>query len=471
MIFPRLTLGRHALKRALPLAVLLAAARSSSAATIHVLPDGSGDAPTIAAALVIAQSGDVISLGPGTFYEHDLVWKNQVRLVSDTGDPATTFIDAQGLGRCVEFTNVTGPAVRGITFMNGVSAGVGGSVKAENCGYGFDTCVFRNGSAGQGGGVGTPLVVSGVRGPYFQNCRFEDNVATSGGALSQNWPGGIGNCVFERNQASLGGALYVQKRPFDDGPFVDGCIFTDNEATQAGGAVYTAGNQDQFFVVNGVYIIGSEFRGNRAPRGGALHLGQFDSATESRFFENVAANDGGAIYLAAVRPNVDFEGGWVDYNVFARNKAALGGAVVMAGGEPQFGRNTLVANQAPSGSHIAFVGSVASSYVMNCILAFGVDGAAAAGPGRTVRCFDVYGNAGGDWVGPLAGQLGTNGNISADPQFCEAASDNYYVAVGSPCLQCPIPPSTIIGRHPAGCQPPTAVEARSWGAVKGLFRR
>ena len=77
------------------LTALLAEPGVGHATVIHVLPDGSGDAPTIAAAFTIAALGDTVSLGPGTYFEFDLVVPG-VTLLSDTGDPATTTIDAGG---------------------------------------------------------------------------------------------------------------------------------------------------------------------------------------------------------------------------------------------------------------------------------------------------------------------------------------------------------------------------------------
>jgi len=46
----------------------------------------------------------------------------------------------------------------------------------------------------------------------------------------------------------------------------------------------------------------------------------------------------------------------------------------------------------------------------------------------------VYGNAGGNWVGCLAGQEGIDGNISADPLLCNVAAEHYGLAdESSPC--------------------------------------
>lgn len=61
-------------------------------------------------------------------------------------------------------------------------------------------------------------------------------------------------------------------------------------------------------------------------------------------------------------------------------------------------------------------------------------------------------------------------NFSADPQFC--GEHDYRVLTTSPCASGNTPLSTdcgLVGALPAECTP-TRVEARSWGAVKALYR-
>ncbi|HMB70192.1 MAG TPA: hypothetical protein VKU85_12805, partial [bacterium] len=99
---------------------LLLSAASASAVDIQVFPDGSGDAPTIAAAFGVATAGDRIVLGPGTYYEHDIPMTTRVDLVSATGDRTSTILDAQGRGRCLVGPAIEGPAsVSSLTLQNG----------------------------------------------------------------------------------------------------------------------------------------------------------------------------------------------------------------------------------------------------------------------------------------------------------------------------------------------------------------
>ncbi len=67
-------------------------------------------------------------------------------------------------------------------------------------------------------------------------------------------------------------------------------------------------------------------------------------------------------------------------------------------------------------------------------------------------------------------QTGTNGNISADPLFCDVAAHDLRVDAASPNL--PGNPAntcgTLIGCFGQGCDSP--VEARSWGRIKAIYR-
>jgi hypothetical protein len=106
----------------------------------------------------------------------------------------------------------------------------------------------------------------------------------------------------------------------------------------------------------------------------------------------------------------------------------------------------------------------------HCIIANSTAGAAVEGNGAAdASCCDVHGNAGGDWVGALAGQEGIHGNICADPLFCDPENDNLRLEEGSPCGPGQNPDCGRLGAWPIGCGG-TPVEPMSWGSIKALFR-
>jgi hypothetical protein len=92
----------------------------------------------------------------------------------------------------------------------------------------------------------------------------------------------------------------------------------------------------------------------------------------------------------------------------------------------------------------------------------------------TLTCCDLYGNTGGNWVGPIAGQNRLNGNFSACPSFCHAASGDLHLCDQSPCAPGNHPDGCdcgLIGAWDVGCScGPTAAEPTTWGAIKSTYR-
>jgi hypothetical protein len=111
----------------------------------------------------------------------------------------------------------------------------------------------------------------------------------------------------------------------------------------------------------------------------------------------------------------------------------------------------------------------------NSILAFGEFGAAVfcmGGGSATLTCCDLFGNAGGDWVGCLSGQLEVSGNLSADPLFCAPGEGNLHLRKDSPCAEFspPNPECSLIGAYPVECDE-TPVLRSNWGRLKRLYGR
>jgi len=161
--------------------------------------------------------------------------------------------------------------------------------------------------------------------------------------------------------------------------------------------------------------------------------------------------------------------------VFWRNRAGAGGAIaVETWTTVSIESCTFFENEATyqEGGSALWLTDHAWAQLNHCVVAFGLGGGALMGlepTGYAPQCCDVYGNAGGDYVGFIAGQLGVNGNISADPLFCgQAGLDlDLSIATDSPCA--PGGECGLMGALPIGCGP-TPVEATTWGAIKALYR-
>lgn len=79
----------------------------------------------------------------------------------------------------------------------------------------------------------------------------------------------------------------------------------------------------------------------------------------------------------------------------------------------------------------------------------------------------VWGNAGGDGVGQCADWYTRDGNIQADPLFCNAAAGDYNLPPNSPARTHPMGP---LGAFPApGCTNGVPVIVTTWSAIKLLF--
>jgi len=165
---------------------------------------------------------------------------------------------------------------------------------------------------------------------------------------------------------------------------------------------------------------------------------RFHSAeTCSTQVENISvtngyAVDGGAIYCERSAPRI--VGCILDGNA----GDASGGALYTTAASPSLKNCTLIRNSAAIGAGIRAEDS--SPTLTGTIVAFGVSGEAISCDSVSaplLACSNLYGNAGGDWVGCIAGQENANGNLSADPQFCDLAGDNLNLFSDSPCADAP----------------------------------
>ncbi|MCK4305975.1 MAG: T9SS type A sorting domain-containing protein [Candidatus Eisenbacteria sp.] len=209
----------------------------------------------------------------------------------------------------------------------------------------------------------------------------------------------------------------------------------------AGGAILCVGTQPT--------IRHCIFMSNHAEQGGGIYTwGYNNTIADCIFIENTSGSSAGALTLGAST-------GAVDHCVFARNTAPVAASLIAVGSTVTVSHCTFVCNESQFGNSI-ISGQSSHTVVLNCISAFGGLGSAIdCSMDGTIElsCCDIYGNAGGNWVGCIAGQYGINGNISEDPLFCDLPNGDFSLAADSPCapFSPPNPECDLIGFAGIGC--------------------
>lgn len=218
---------------------------------------------------------------------------------------------------------------------NGYAAGIMacGDITLTNC-------IFKGLSGTSAGGAYTN---SGVTG-RFTGCTFENNTNTThGGAVacsgSTNY---FTDCVFTGNTVtgakSDGGAIFLQKAGAS--AEIINCTFTENTATNYGGAV----EQNNNVTDGALKIVNTTFTNNTAKGGGALLTWMGDVTVENCSFEhNEATGTSGGAWYASLKTAVTYK---VAGCYFGENlSAAHGGAILSTSKNATFTNCTFYKNE------------------------------------------------------------------------------------------------------------------------------
>ena len=261
----------------------------------------------------------------------------------------------------------------------------------------FTNCYFENNTANVGGVIRAEKRAHDI---YFKDCTFINNEAASHGGVACLFGHYVGfdNCYFENNSAPSSGALHFH----NDDSYVNNCTFIGNKTTGGGiertngyggavGLVYTTDNgvsinNSKFYnntaVVDGgaVQIIGggsnaeifnSEFDNNVAEYGGAVSIVGSNTDIENvTFINNNATLFGGAAYI--IGSNTHIVNSKFDSNNAIPDEEqidkGLGGAVYMAGANGHVTDCNFTYNTARNGSAIYVNHSsyYAENYIDGC---------------------------------------------------------------------------------------------------------
>ncbi len=399
-------------------------------------PGGGGHFTTIQEALGAAATGDEIAVNPGHYSENlDFLGKN-LWLHSAAG-PAGTVIDGSQGGpqnrTCVTFQlgETRAAILEGFTITGGQGTPDylrGGGVRCVGSAPTLRGCWIVGNHADHGAG----LYLDNA-GPLVEACVFRNNVATRyGGAINGSGCATIADCLFQSNFAGeKGGAIASGAM---QGVIAD-CRFVSNLALLDGGAIELAYSASP-------HILNCTFIGNKAMtvHGGAIRTYIPNPLIEGCLFAgNWAAADGGAVMT---------HGGW---------GANILGCTFFANGAGRYG------------GHVAIYDG---GQVSHSILAEATEGGGlfCDGGGVFFECLDAWGNAGGNYVG-IPDPTGTNGNIAADPLFCDVAAQDFTIREDSPCAPPQNPTCGLIGALGVGCSAPTPTVSVTWGQIKSLYAR
>jgi predicted outer membrane repeat protein len=233
------------------------------------------------------------------------------------------------------------------------------------------------------------IVVSAA--PTIIDCRFIDNTADCiGGVFIQVGSPTFIDCLFEGNETSpydMAGGMFIGGH---SSPLLNGCTFRNNTSGDGGGVF-------------------CRFSAN-------------PTLKDCLFIANTA-NNGGGLFCE------DSSSTTVQSCTFVANAASVSGGGVFCQDE-------------------------ATVAIEKTIIAFSTDGSAVHCEGDAsalLGCCDLYGNAGGDWVGCIADQFGDDGNISDDPVFCDLVDYDLSLHSDSPCAWANNPECGYIGALPVGC--------------------
>lgn len=250
---------------------------------------------------------------------------------------------------------------------NGYAAGIMacGDITLTNC-------TFQNLSGTKAGGA--LYTNKGVTG-RFTNCTFTNNTSEAhGGAVccsgSTNY---FTDCVFTGNtstgKSTNGGAIFLQNAGAS--AEIINCTFTENTATNYGGAV----EQNNNVTDGALKIVNTTFTNNTAKGGGALLTWMGDVTVENCSFEhNEATGTSGGAWYASLKTAVTYK---VAGCYFGENlSAAHGGAILSTSKNATIYNCTFVDNKGVhetygSGIHIA---SKAIVQIYNSILVRGIGG-------------------------------------------------------------------------------------------------
>lgn len=396
---------------------------------------------------VQASDGDVIEVGPGTYYEHIPVPVIDLTFVATDG-PFVTILDGSqpinGRQGSILYSAVPGAAtslsVQGFTFQNGQGyddgfAKAGGAIYwAEDVGIRDQTvtitnCRFLNNILPPGyGGAGAWF--SNLHHVVLEDCEF-----------SGNWTDNHGNAVFAQGQAT--GDITLRRCTFHMGDgssdsvglyietvVMDHCFFDATDYNTASGSLWLV--CPEATLTNNIFIDHGTGAEATEMLIGTATIGYYPLqrlTLEGNLFWNSALSDSASPWTVDIA--MDNHADVIHGNTFVH-----AGLLEDGGGQPLDCRDNVF-------------------YKCTTLLV--------TSSGGTVSCCD-------SWPGPI--QYGAAytvlDSVRADPLFCGESYGDFHVSPSSPCAPGSHFGCGLIGACGVACDP-IPVQTTTWGQIKSRF--
>jgi hypothetical protein len=334
---------------------------------------------TIQAAINVATFGDTVLVAPGTYRENINFFGKAITVRSESG-PQGTIIDGRNADSVVIFTSEEG---RG-SVLNGFT--------------------LQNGRRDQGGGGGI---------------RIQDSSPK------------ITNNVITNNQACGGGGISI----ISGSPLIQLNTITSNRTIEAcggsGGGISVGGNSSE--------ILDNVISDNTSPNGngGGITISARNPIIKRNIIErNNAAGSGGGLYM-------QISSGLIVQNLITGNQGRSGAGLFLllppgAAHGPILVNNTIADNNATFSNDTIFIDGDGIELINNIIVAKPGQNALRCGllePNTPIMRFNNIFSSGGMAYGRnCPDKTGTDGNISADPQFTNPAQGDYHLQQVSPSI-------------------------------------
>ena len=400
---------------------------SAGADTIHVKSDGTGDYPTIQAAITVAGAGDIIQVEDGTYTgdgnrDIDFLGK-AITVRGSTGNPTDVVVDCEASGsrRRRGFNFINGEdensVLENITIKHGYGLVeneieyyyLGGGILCKNSSPTIRNCVITNnyaGNVGYGGGI-----FNYYSNPVIENCVIKSNSSTDGGGVCNHYSRpNIRNCEISYNNVTRFGGGICNKF---SGPMINNCMIKSNSTDHNGGGMYNnvnGGLPGEVEVINNCTFVTN----SAGYYGGAIHVAYGSPVIKNCIISsNTAQREGAGISVFAATPIIQ------DCVIRHNTATERGGGIFNSSGSAHstIQNCTIIHNHAGESQGKDVYNDLGSTDITNSI----VWGNSQNSLYRNISV--SYSNVEGGYSGV--------GNIDVDPLF---ETDGYHLTYASCCI-------------------------------------